>query len=70
MRQRFPVCVVAAFSLFFVFPAVFAESVEIGGVVYDSVDEGEPFVEMTAPPGDAWKAPKPSRAESRAGLIA
>lgn len=60
-------------SLFFAFmacPWAFAAPVEIGGVVYDAVDDGEPFIEMTSQPVDAWKVPKPSRAESRAGVIA
>jgi len=41
----------------------------IGGVAYDTVDEGEPFLEAAAP-AQSWHAPKPFRAERRAGLMA
>ncbi len=70
MRKCAGVCAGTLLLLFSAFPAAFAAPVEIGGVLYDSVDEGEPFVEMTAPPAKGWAAPKPSRAESRAGMIA
>ncbi len=50
-------------------PFAVAAPAVIGGVAYDTVDEGEPFVEAKTPP-QLWHAPKPSRTEARAGLIA
>lgn len=60
-------CVQAVF-LVFAWGAV-AEPVVIGGVKYDVVDDGEPFAEAPAPE-QSWEAPKPYRAERRAGLMA
>jgi len=59
------VFVPAVFSVFAFAGA--AAPVTIGGVSYDTVDEGEPFVELPAPAQD-WAAPKPRMAESRAGM--
>ena len=41
----------------------------IGGVNYEHVDPGEPFVEAPRPPQN-WKPPQPTAAEKAAGMIA
>ncbi|MBC7287731.1 MAG: hypothetical protein H5T86_06745, partial [Armatimonadetes bacterium] len=43
--------------------------VEIGGVVYEHVDPGEPFTAATQP-AETHEPPSPTRAERAAGLIA
>lgn len=55
-----------------VFHAVQAQPegpVTIGGVTYERVDPGEPFMPAPAPTQD-WSAPRPSKAEAVAGMIA
>lgn len=42
--------------------------VEIGGVMFEQVDPGEPFTEQPDPPQD-WEPAAPSRAERAAGLM-
>ncbi len=42
--------------------------VEVGGVVYDHVDPGEPFTSVDKPSED-WDPPSPTKAEAGAGLI-
>ena len=49
--------------------ALLGEPVTIGGVTYDQVDPGEPFKEAPRS-GQHWDAPKPFRAERRAGTMA
>ena len=44
-------------------------AVTIGGVTYDHVDPGEPFVEAPRRPQD-WKPPEPTAAQKSAGMIA
>jgi hypothetical protein len=43
--------------------------VEVGGVLYDHVDAGEPFT-ATAQPADDWAVPPSTAAEAAAGMIA
>jgi hypothetical protein len=54
--------------LLFASVAVAAPTI-VCGVAYDTVDEGEPFLEAPAP-AQSWDAPKPFMAEQRAGLMA
>lgn len=45
-----------------------AAEVEVGGVAYDHVDPGEPFVQADQP-REEWSPPSPTRAEAAAGFI-
>lgn len=45
-----------------------SQGVEVGGVVYDHVDPGEPFTEAPRPP-QPWASPVPQQAEKEAGMI-
>ncbi|MBW7865435.1 MAG: hypothetical protein H3C30_13615 [Candidatus Hydrogenedentes bacterium] len=53
----------------FISPAAMAAPAVIGGVAYDTVDDGEPFVQAP-PPRQTWKAPAPNKPERTAGLMA
>ncbi|MCX7598308.1 MAG: carbohydrate-binding family 9-like protein [Armatimonadetes bacterium] len=45
-----------------------SQGVEIGGVVYEYVDPGEPFTEAPRP-AQPWASPVPNQAENEAGMI-
>ncbi|HPO13434.1 MAG TPA: hypothetical protein PLI09_08320 [Candidatus Hydrogenedentes bacterium] len=70
MKHVLAICIACVQAAFLILASVaVAEPVVIGGVTYEVVDEGEPFVEASAPE-QSWEAPKPYRAERRAGLMA
>lgn len=65
--KRFAVFVCLWFLLVFVGPGI-CEPVTIGGVTYDSVDQGGEFYEQPSPPQN-WQSPAPTAQETKAGII-
>lgn len=61
-------CLATCFLVLAVAHAQETQGVEVGGVVYEYVDPGEPFTEAPRPP-QPWASPVPQPAEKDAGMI-